>query len=148
MKEFTVIFFATWKFAAIFPLAFYAMNMSFAEIMLYANIGGVLGVLIFSFFFKVLIDVLNRYWPEKLKIRNNTNKVFTKRSRMILKIKMKYGLMGIVILSPSVLSIPVGSFLVTKYYGLKTKNLIYLVMGQIAWSLIFCYFYMQVKSVL
>jgi hypothetical protein len=147
MQYVTVIFFASWKFAAIFPVAILAMKMSFAETMLCTNLGGILGVIFFTFFFKMLIFIWYKIWPKskKVKIRNN---LFNKRNRRIVNIKIKYGLVGIVLLSPIILSIPVGSILINKYYGKKTLNLIYLVSGQIAWSLIYCLFYFQFKAMI
>jgi hypothetical protein len=61
---------------------------------------------------------------------------------------MKYGLWGIVILNPVLLSIPVGSFLMVKYYGLKMKNLLWLVAGQVAWSLVYVLFLYYVKMLI
>lgn len=143
MQEFTIIFLATWKFAAIFPVAIVAMKMSFAETMLCTNIGGILGVLIFTFFSKYLLHIWNIYYPEKWKLLKKKRKLFNKRNRRIVNIKVKYGLTGIVLLNPILLSIPVSSFLVTKYYGNKIANLVYLVAGQIVWSFIYCFFYFQ-----
>jgi hypothetical protein len=147
MKELTVIFFCSWKFAATFPIAIYAMRMSFAETLIYTNIGGILGTLISVYFSGILIKLWNEYWPEKLKLHRKTRKVFTRRNRWYVKIKLKYGLLGIVVLSPVLLSIPLGSFLTVKYYGIKKTNIIWLIAGQVFWSLIYTIFYTQVKTI-
>jgi ABC-type antimicrobial peptide transport system permease subunit len=146
MKEITVIFFCTWKFAATFPLAVYIMRMSFLETIIYTNIGGVIGVLIFVFFSHYLINLYTQYWPEKLKRHRKPKRVFNKRNRWLVKIKIHYGLPGIVILTPILLSIPVGSFLVVKYYGRRKINYFWLILGQIAWSFVFTGFYTQIKA--
>ena len=148
MKELTVIFFCTWKFAATFPIAIYVMEMSFTETLIYTNIGGVLGTLIFTFFSDFLIKFWNKYWPEKLKFHRKTRKIFTKRNRRYVKIKLKYGLFGIVMLTPVILSIPVGSFLIVKYYGIKKTNIIYMIAGVIFWSFVYTLFYTQFKAML
>jgi intein/homing endonuclease len=147
MKELTIIFFSSWKFAATFPIAIYAMGMSFTETILYTNIGGVLGTFISIYFSDFLIKMWNKYWPEKLKFRRKTRKKFTKRNRRLVKIKLKYGLFGIVILSPVILSIPLGSFLTVKYYGIKKKNIIWLLTGQFVWSFVYTLFYIYVKTI-
>jgi len=147
MKELTVIFLCTWKFAATFPLAVYAMKMSFTETLLYTNIGGIIGAVVFVFFSDLLIKAYNNYWLESLKFRKKARIVFTKRNRRLVKIKTKYGLYGIVILSPLILSIPVGSFLTVKYYGTHKSNILWLIAGQIFWSLVYTLFYTQVKVV-
>jgi hypothetical protein len=147
MKELTIILFCTWKFAAMFPVAILAMKMSFFETIIYTNIGGALGAVIFTFFSGILIKTWNRYLPEIFKCQKKPKKVFTKRKRFLVKVKAKYGLTGIVILTPLLLSIPVGSFLIAKYYGRKRINIAWLISGQVVWSFIYTYLYIQVKAV-
>lgn len=148
MKELTIIFFCTFKFAATFPVAIYLVKMTPVETLLYTNTGGILGTFIFMYFSEFLIRMWNKYWPQKLKRNKWKKKVFTASNRRIVRIKMKYGLRGIVILSPVLLSIPLGSFLVVKYYGLKMKNMLWLLAGQVAWSVIYVVFYYYVKMLL
>jgi hypothetical protein len=148
MKELTIIFFCTFKFAATFPVAIYLAKMTPVETFLYTNTGGILGTFIFMYLSEFLIRMWNKYWPQRLKINKWNQQVFTTRNRRIVRIKMKYGLRGIVILTPVLLSIPLGSFLVVKYYGLKMKNMIWLLAGQVAWSVIYIVFYYYVKMLL
>jgi ABC-type antimicrobial peptide transport system permease subunit len=145
MKELTIIFLCTWKFAATFPLAVYVMKMSFTETLLYTNIGGIIGAVVFVFFSDLLLKAYARYWPERLKFKKKTRAVFTRRNRRLVKMRVKYGLFGIVILSPLLLSIPLGSFLTVKYYGTHKANIIWLVAGQVFWSVVYTLFYTQVK---
>jgi hypothetical protein len=147
MKELTITLLCTWKFAATFPVAIYAMRMSFTETIIYTNIGGILGVLTFVYLSDFLIKIWNKYWPEKLRLYRKTKKNFTTRNRRLVKIKVKYGLFGIVILSPLILSIPVGSFLVVKYYGFKISNIIWLITGQVLWSVVYTFFYFHAKMI-
>jgi hypothetical protein len=146
MKEITIIFFCTWKFAATFPVAIYIMKMSFAETLIYTNIGGIIGVFTFFYFSGFLIRMWNTYWPENLKFYRKTKKIFSKRNRRFVSIRLRYGLFGIVLLSPVILSIPLGSFLTVKYFGTKTSNVIWLVTGQAFWSLVYTFFYTRVKT--
>lgn len=140
--------FCTWKFAAMFPVAIYVMGMSFTETLIYTNIGGMLGTVISVYFSRFLIATWNKYWPEKLTFHSKTRKRFTKRKRRIIKIKSKYGLIGIVVLSPVILSIPVGSFLTVKYYGSRIKNILFLIAGQFIWSVVYTLFYTHVKTII
>lgn len=146
MKAFTIILLCTWKFAATFPVAIYVMGMSFTETLIYTNIGGVIGTLAFVYFSDIIIYLWTKYWPEKLKLRKKSKKIFTKRNRILVKIKTRFGLPGIIILSPVILSIPVGSFLIVKYYGIKKTNIILLIAGQVFWSFIYTLFYTQIKT--
>lgn len=148
MKELLIIFFCTWKFAATFPVAVYVMKMSVTETLIYTNTGGVIGAFVFLNFSDFLIRMWTRYRPESFVIRSRKRKIFTRANRKLVKIKTRYGLPGIVILSPVILSIPVGSFLAAKYYGASPKVAAWLIAGQIAWSVIFTFFYTHVKTVL
>jgi hypothetical protein len=146
MKAVTVIFFCSWKFAAMFPVAIIVMRMSFWEALVYTNIGGILGAFVFCYFSGFLLRTWDKYWPEKLTVRRKKRKVFTRRNRKFVNIKVRYGLMGIVFLSPVILSIPLGAFLTVKYYGLKVMNVIWLVAGQVFWSLVYVIFYTQAAN--
>lgn len=44
-------------------------------------------------------------------------RVFNRRNRLIIKIRNSYGFAGIIILTPVLLSIPIGTFLALKYYS-------------------------------
>ena len=148
MKEATVVFFSSWKLAATFPVAIFGMNMTAMETILYTNLGGVIGVFLFARFWGVIIDTWNRLFRKKKRTVPSSKKIFTKRNRRIVRLKTRFGLPGIIILNPILLSIPVASFLVAKYYGNRTKNLLWLVAGQVAWSLLYTVFYFQVYSLI
>jgi len=147
MKALTVIFFCSWKFAATFPVAVYVFKMSFAETIIYTNIGGVLGTLVSVYFSGMLIQLWQKYWPEKLKLRRKARKIFTKANRRLVSIKSKYGLFGIVVLSPVLLSIPLGSFLTVKYYGISRSNILLLIAGQVFWSVVYTFFYTRTIAI-
>lgn len=143
MQEMTVILFCTWKFAITFPVAIYVMHMSFFETLLFTNIGGIAGVIFFTLLSQIIIKIWNKYWPDKYRIKTRNNKIFTKKNRRLVIIKLKYGLPGIVILTPVLLSIPVGAFLITKYYGNRMVNYFWLIAGLAGWSLVYTFFYMK-----
>ncbi len=58
-----------------------------------------------------------RDWREKRHERRKKKKVFTRRNKFFVRMRQTYGMWGIVVLTPVVLSIPVGAFLLRKYYG-------------------------------
>ncbi|MDD2550227.1 MAG: hypothetical protein PHD00_09060 [Bacteroidales bacterium] len=146
MKELVVILSATWKFAATFPVAVYIFRMSFFETILYTNIGGLIGLIFFTLLSRGLLKLLNTYWPEKWRCKKKERKIFSKRNRRLVTIKNKYGLPGIVILTPVILSIPIGVFLNTKYYGKQKSSYLFLFLGQIAWSFIYTIALVKIKT--
>jgi len=146
MKALIVMVSSTWKFAATFPVAVYLLKMSFFETILFTNIGGLAGIIIFSLFSKSLINLYDTYWPRQNKKR--TVNLFSRRNRRIILLKNKLGLPGIVIFTPVLLSIPVGAFLITKYFGRRKICYLYLLAGQITWSFIYTFLFTKVNTVI
>jgi hypothetical protein len=56
---------------------------------------------------------------------------------MMVRIKNKYGLVGIALLSPLIISLPIGVFLAMRYFKNKKKVFIYMLVGVTIWSLIY-----------
>ena len=52
-------------------------------------------------------------------------KKFTKRNRFIIKTRTTYGKWGIMLLTPVLLSIPIGAFLLRKYYSDQPNTLLF-----------------------
>lgn len=146
MKALLIILSSTWKFAATFPLAVFVFHLSFAETILYTNIGGFIGMIISTLTSKGLIKLFDAFCPALFKSKKKTRRKFTKRNRRLIILKNKYGLAGIVILTPILLSIPIGVFLNTKYYGYRKISYLYLLISQTVWSFIFTLFYTTIKA--
>jgi len=145
MKGLIVIISSSWKFAATFPVAVYAFKMSFVETIIYTNIGGLLGIVIFTFLSKGIIRLIEVIRSKNHRSRKKPKHIFTKRNRRLVTLKKKYGLPGIVLLTPVIISIPIGCFLVEKYYGKNKRNLLFLVLSHVVWSFIYTVIYMKVK---
>ncbi len=60
----------------------------------------------------------------------------------MVRIKQKYGLIGIALSTPFLLSIPVGVFLVVRYYSASRTKFLYLIASNFLWSVIYTGFYM------
>jgi len=148
MKELTVIALSTWKFAATFPVAVYVFKMSFFETILYTNIGGLIGIIVFALLSTGFLKVIRLLWPVKSSDSEKSKKIFTKKNKRIIYLKNKFALPGVLILTPVLLSIPVGVFIVTKYFGRKKINFLYLLVVQLLWSVIFTTMYFNVKIAL
>ena len=145
MEEIFIILSGTWKFAATFPLAVYVFKMSFFETILYTNLGGIAVIAIFTLISKGFLRVFAFLIPLSRTNSGKPRKVFTRRNRQLVNLKNKYGLLGIIILTPVLLSIPVGVFLNTKYYGHMKISYLYMLIGQIVWSFIFTITYTRIQ---
>jgi hypothetical protein len=135
-------------------------DFSFFEMVLYCVIGGMLGVIIFTFFSRHLF----RFWhfvkmkfhkafkkkeifsdpvadvSEKLEIHYEyisstpVKKIFTRRNRNVVKVWRKYGLFGIALLTPVLLSIPIGTILANSLVNNRRKIIIYMFFSLLLWS--------------
>jgi hypothetical protein len=56
------------------------------------------------------------HWLDRRRYKRLTANRFTRSNKMIVRIRRKYGMVGIIVLTPIILSIPVGAFLGTKYF--------------------------------
>jgi hypothetical protein len=129
-----------------FPVAVLQFEFAFLETVLWTNVGGVLGI----YFFAYLSGKLLAWWNRTFKKRHsispensyNGKKTFTKRNRRIVRIKQQYGLIGIALSTPIVLSIPLGTFLVVRYYRTSRSKFLYLIASNVIWSLIYAAFYL------
>jgi hypothetical protein len=148
VRELTIIFFCTWKFALTFPVAIYGMNMSFLETLIYTNIGGIIGVLFFAFLSHKIIIAWDKYVSPRFFGWSKPRTVFTKKRRWFIRIKNQYGLPGIILLNPIIISIPISTFLVVKFYGKRKTYLGWLVIGQIVWSFVYCLFYFYLRHII
>jgi hypothetical protein len=133
------------KFAMTFPLAVMQFKFSFLETLLWTNVGGILGI----YFFAFLSEQVMAWWKrlfrkQRARVRAavREKKVFTKRNRRIIRIKQQYGLAGIAFTTPLLLSIPVGTFLVVRYYRTSKTKFSYLIASNLFWSVIYTAFYL------
>jgi len=133
-----------------FPVAIIEFRFGIGETLLWTNLGGILGIYFFAYLSRKILDFWHSYYARKginKKRRNperlNTRKknVFTRRNRRIVAIKSKYGLPGIALATPILLSIPVGVFIVVRYFNHKKYKFMFLVAGNFIWSLIYTGFY-------
>jgi hypothetical protein len=162
VKILLVILLSSVKFVAGPPFAFYdkRYDFSFFETVLYCVIGGMLGVFIFTFFSKQLF----RFWHYiKMKfkktfkrkkeifsdpvadinadveihyeyISSTSKKIFTPHNRRVVKIWRRYGLFGIALITPIILSIPVGTILANSLVNNRKKIIIYMFFSVLFWS--------------
>jgi len=140
------ILFSSFKFAATFPLVIVKFEFSFAETLLWTNVGGIAGIYFFAFLSEKLLAWWKRTFGKSrrniLEDEQQVKKIFTRRNRRIVRIKQKYGLIGISLSTPFLLSIPVGVFLVVRYYRASRTKFLYLVGANLFWSVIYTGFYM------
>jgi hypothetical protein len=132
-KYLNVVLIASVKFFWATPYAL-LFNLNYIETIVMVEIGGLLGFLFYYYFFAFLLKELKLSWPNVYRItpaifkvgfeqwlterrkRKLTARKFTRTNKMIVKIRDKWGMIGIIVLTPILLSIPIGALLGTKYF--------------------------------
>jgi len=151
-KLLEVLFLSSFKFLFATPLAF-ELGLNFLQTFITTFVGGTLGVIFFYYLSEGLINLWRRYFPQLVSRfisnhkhlnsaylhfvwkRRNKKRIFTFRNRTLIKIRNKYGLLGIVVLTPCILSIPFGSFLAARYYS-SQRTLYFLGLSVFIWSFV------------
>lgn len=152
-KILQVFFLASIKYVVTFPYAI-LLGLSFYHTIIAVTLGGIAG---FLFFYHLSGFALNKFLHFKTflwqilppSFRMNYRKiiiwrkkrtgesVFSKRNRLIVKLRMKLGLPGIIILSPIILSLPIGAFLLHKYYPKEKHVKPYMILSIVSWTSIY-----------
>lgn len=138
MLEFTkivgLLVFSTLKFF-FSPSAALLAGHSFFETIAITVTGGYIGFVLFFFAGKFIVS----WWYKVFKPKKK--KLFKKRNRLIVKIKSKYGLLGIATLTPLLLSIPVGALLASYYFPRASRTLPIFFACIVIWSFILTSFW-------
>lgn len=153
LKLLQVILLSSVKYFLTIPYAF-LIGLKVEAALPAILIGGMGGFLFFYYLFKpisvwlgLLKPLAFKNMPLTFRLRYSSfcklwldpkkKAIFTRRNRRIVKIKRSYGMWGIVIATPVLLSIPVGAFLARHYYS-KNRKIIFYMMGSIVgWGVAF-----------
>lgn len=129
---------ASVKFAFTPPTMILA-GQSIMETLLVTMAGGAIGAIAFFYGGKVIFEKWNDIF-----FKNKVRKKFTKGNRRLIRIKHKFGLVGICI-SVVILSIPVVAFVLARFYRHDRKALPYLIIVLCGWTILLTYgsFYLR-----
>ncbi len=132
----TVFLVSTVKFVfGAVPMAL-SFGFSFFEAVTVTTIGGFTGV---TFFVMMSDRLIANYKIKQAKKKTeypiaSPPKIFTRTNRIIVYIKKRFGLLGIALLTPLLLSIPIGCFVAVRYFKEKQRILIYMFASILFWS--------------
>lgn len=114
------------------PAAVFA-NFPFFKAMLITISGGITGVVVFAYLSDWINHRLKNMGSKKPK------KKFTLTNKIIVYVKKYFGLIGISIITPLVLSIPLGVFIAVKFYHDKNKVIRYMFVSITLWAVVLYY---------
>lgn len=119
------------------PITALNIGFGFVQTLVITSLGGMLGVVFFFFLSGIIMKVASRVSngsAEEKKVKSKRH--FTWKNKMIVRVKRDFGLIGLAALTPTLLSIPVGTFLAARYFKNRTKVLGYLCASVLVWSVI------------
>jgi hypothetical protein len=132
----TVLLTSSTKFL---PSPFLSINVydfAFWETVLITTVGGIAGIF---FFYGISGYLMRRAWERRMQRiaegREPKKKNFRRRNKIIIQVKRKFGLIGLAIITPAIISIPIGCILAAKYFRTRKGTLPYLIVSTFLWSL-------------
>jgi len=158
LKIIQVFLLASVKYVITFPFAL-LIGLNFIQTLVAVTLGGIAGFFFFYYLsgfairkFHTAKTFLRRHTPRSIRIKFRQllnwrkkvtgERVFSRRNRIIVSFRAKFGLLGIVALSPVILSIPIGAFLLNKYYSKHKMAKPYMVLSILSWTAVFVAFAM------
>jgi hypothetical protein len=124
------------KFVVGVPALYAATKWGFLPMFVFSTVSGCCGVVAFLFFERGLMKLWSAI-KSKLSFKSRPSvppKRFTKRSRMLVKIINSYGLPGIALITPTIISIPVGSILAGRLFHNHKRVFLFLSASVVLWS--------------
>lgn len=131
------------------PSAVFA-NWSFFKVLTVTISGGMTGTFVFLFISEALIRSYKKVRQKLIESKGQPDveqgnakqkRKFTFTNKTIIKVKRRFGLFGLSILTPSLLSIPLGVFLAVRYYKNRKKIMSYMFISIVAWAVVLYFFY-------
>lgn len=116
------------------PSTVTAAGYSYFETLLITILGGWFGILVFYYFGRILIElIMRKYFSKKDKKQKSP---FTFTNKLIVKTKIRYGIIGLALITPVTISIPVGAILAARYFSREKLTVPLLLFSIVLWSLI------------
>lgn len=114
-------------------------GFNFGEALLISVAGGIFGIIAFTFIGDAIAYGWRKtvlFFEKPLHIQEKPKKKFTWMRKFIIRTKMKFGLYGLVITTPLILSIPIGTFMAHRFYRRKWRNIFLLMLSVIFWAVV------------
>jgi uncharacterized membrane protein len=129
------------------PGAAVASGLTFWETMLITSSGGMTGI-VFFYYFGHMVFVAFDKWKAKRRKVVVEKRVFTRKNRMVVNVKSKFGIIGLTFLTPCIISIPIGCVIAAKFYFNNRLTLPLLLFFTVVWCFILSIFSFYVKQLL
>ena len=142
-KAFSVFLLSTVKFMWA-PGTAIASGMKPFETIVITSLGGITGITVFYYFGHWVFQQIDEWRYRKL--TKKQKKIFTRRNRYIVKFKLSFGLLGLIFVTPAILSIPIGAVVAAKFYFKNRYTYPLLLVSTVLWSIALTIFVSSIKS--
>jgi len=132
LKILSVFLTCSFAFKIGFPTTFMVLDQNFLQVILVSCGGGIAGNIVFTNLSAAILKAIHNFRARRGLIHRK--KVFTKFNRRVIRIKQRFGLLGIAFITPVFLSTPVGAFLAERFFRDKKKIIIYLSGATVFWA--------------
>lgn len=126
-----------------------ASGFTFWKTVVVTTAGGTAGVLFFYFLGQWIMQRMGVYADRWRSIRNKSKgrrSVFNRKNRFIIRVKHRYGLIGLALLTPCVISIPIGAVVAARFYNHDRLTLPLLILSVILWCIGLTWFSITFKT--
>ena len=134
LKILEIILIASVKFL-FSPFEAERQGFSYRESLIITTTGGVVGILMFTFIGEGIAYSWKKIQSSFFGKSKSRIKKFNRLTRLVISIKNKFGVMGVSMITPSLISIPVGTLIINRLYKGKFKNLLVLFFALLIWSI-------------
>ncbi|TND09787.1 MAG: hypothetical protein FD123_911 [Bacteroidetes bacterium] len=127
------------------PFTAEGFHYNFWESFIITTAGGIIGILAFTFVGDFLVNkwrhfialIKAPFMHKKAEvIERIPRRKFTRVNRMIVWIKTRFGLAGLAFVTPCIISIPIGVFVINRFFKKKFRIFSALFVSLIFWSLV------------
>ena len=119
-----------------------ALGLNYVETVISIFVGAVISA---AFFFFSAEYFMQRAQNKRIKLMQEAHKngetiaqkrVFSRMNKGVVRLKIRFGKIGICFWAPFLLSVPLGSIIVAKFYGKYSFTFLYVIIGMLINSLI------------
>lgn len=135
-----IFFLSSIKMLLALPMALGLFKLDSHTTFITASLGSIFGCILFVFLSSRIWKWLNIYISQKF-TKKESYRIFTPNKRRYIFYKNKFGFIGLIILTPTILSIPLGCFLALKFFKKRAKVLIWMCVACVTWAWLVSYLY-------
>lgn len=123
------------------PPIILGLGYSFWETLFIMLAGGLAGILAWYFAGGLLMQGFSWLGSKIRPKSKKEKKKFSRKNKFIVRTKSRWGLIGLAIITPCIISIPIGTLLAVRYFRNDWRTLPYLLISTVSWAIVLTVLY-------